>query len=319
MAKNYSATSPMTLTDRILYAVLYGFVFLLSLLPFWLLYMLSDGLFLIIYHVVGYRKRIVRDNLKSSFPEKSKEELLAIERKFYHFFCDYIFETIKLFSMSKKKIQRHIQFRGLENVNKVLGEGHNAAIYLAHYCNWEWVTSFALFFPPEILVGQVYHVLENKAVDTLMLKLRSRMGAVNIPRFELLRRVVKERRQGRQMVVGFISDQGPEMHTIHYWTHFLNHETAVITGTETIAKKCDFSCLYMDITRVKRGYYVVDIVPLANKSSDYEDFEITELYVRALEKTIIRQPENWLWTHNRWKRTRQQYEEYLSNHPQLKK
>jgi len=315
---NYSAYSTMTFTERIIYILLYGFAFLLSLLPLCVLYLLSDFTFVILYHMIKYRLTVVRKNLRKSFPEKTDEERTEIERKFYHFFCDYIFETIKLTTMSREKIKQHVKYVGLNHIYDALKEGHSVALYLAHYCNWEWITSIGLYMPDDILGGQVYHVLESKSFDTLMLKIRSRMGTENIPRYDSFRRMVKEFRSGRKMVIGFISDQGPEMHTIHHWMNFLNQDTAVITGTETLAKKLDFSCVYFDIVRERRGYYVVNIIPLSMNSADYKDYEITEMYFKSLEQTIRRNPEYWLWTHNRWKRTRKQYEEYLATHPKNK-
>ena len=151
----------------------------------------------------------------------------------------------------------------------------------------------------------------------MMLKIRSRMGSKNIPRFESFRTMAKGYKNGRKMVIGFISDQAPEMHTIHHWVKFLNHDTAVITGTEAIAKKLNFSCLYFDIECKRRGYYEVKVVPLTIDSAEYKDYEITDMYFKKLEQTIRRQPEKWLWTHNRWKRTREQYEEYISSHPNM--
>jgi KDO2-lipid IV(A) lauroyltransferase len=317
MGKNYSADSPMTLKDRTLYAILYGLSYILSLLPFVVLYLLSDFVYFIIYHCAKYRRQIVRKNLLESFPEKTDAERLQIEKKFYHFFCDYIFETIKLTSMSREKIKQHVKYVGLNHIYDALKEGHSVALYLAHYCNWEWITSVGLHIPRDVLGGQIYHVLESKAFDTLMLTIRSRMGTENIPRFEAFRTMAKEYKKGRKMVIGFISDQAPEMHTIHHWVNFLNHDTAVITGTETIAKKLDFACVYFDIECKRRGYYVVNIIPLTMNSADYNDYEITEMYFKELEKTIRRQPEKWLWTHNRWKRTRKQYEDYILNHPNI--
>ena len=309
----------MTKVEKVLYALLYSFVYLMSLLPFCVLYLLSDFIFFIMYHWVGYRKNIVKKNLRESFPEKSDEELLQIEKKFYHFLCDYIFETIKLMSISKEKMKHHVHFEGLNYIQEALNQGHNVALYLAHYGNWEWMTSMGLYLPNDLFLGQVYHVLENKVFDRLMLKLRSRCGSVNIERHVLLRKVAQVRHDGIPMVIGFISDQGPEMHTIHHWLPFQNHDTAVITGTEAVSKKFDFTCVYLDVQRPRRGYYTVDIKMLTTTPTDYKDFDITEMYFKELETSIRRQPEIWLWTHNRWKRTRQQYEEYIATHSNARK
>lgn len=314
MTRNYSAYATLNTRERIEYTLLYSFVYLLSLLPFRVLYIISDLIFLIIYHVVRYRKEIVRKNLRDSFPDKTEEELLGIERGFYHFFCDLIFETVKGASISKKEMKRRMVFRGLEQIDTAVNNGQNAAIYLAHYCNWEWVTSIKLSVDENLYLGQVYHILESKVMDKLMLRLRSRWHTANIPRIELLRRIIEQKKAGKKMVLGFISDQGPEMHNINYWTNFLNHDTAVISGTETVARKYNFACFYLKIKRPKRGYYVCDIEVMELNPTQAPEFAITETYTRMLEQNIIEQPELWLWSHNRWKRTRQHWLDYINTH-----
>lgn len=311
MAKNSNDNTKMTVLEKVLYGILYSFVYVVSLIPFKIIYFLSDGLYLLIYKAVGYRKKVVRENLASSFPEKSVEELREIEKRFYHFFCDYIFETIKLTSMSKEEMKRRVKYTGLEELDKCLNNGHNVALYLGHYCNWEWVTSIRLHITGDILGGQVYHILENKVFNALLLKIRSSMGTESISMQIIFRKIVETNRQNRKMVLGFISDQVPLLQATRYWTTFLNHEgTLVITGTETIAKKCDFSCVYLDISRPKRGYYDINIVPMFEETKDIPDWEITERFIRLFEKTIQRSPEYWLWTHKRWKRNYKEFVEY---------
>lgn len=320
MPKNFSAHATLNTWERIEYWGLYSSVYLLSLLPLRLLYSLSDLVFLLIYHVAGYRKDIVRKNLHNSFPEKSEEELQKIERGFYHFFCDLIFETVKGASISEKEMKRRMVFKGTEHLVEMLDSGKNVAVFLAHYCNWEWVTSLNLWLPKrDLYIGQIYHILESKVMDKLMLKLRSRWDTTNIPRNELLRRIVEQKKAGRQSVLGFISDQGPEMYTIDYWTVFLNQDTAIISGTETIARKYDFACLYLKISRPKRGYYVCEFQPMSFEPKQMPEFAVTEMYARMLERNIQEQPELWLWSHNRWKRTRQQWQQYLDYYNNRKK
>lgn len=311
MAKNFSAYAKLNKWESIEFALLYGIVYTLSLLPFCILYIISDFTYLILYHVVGYRKGVVRKNLRNSFPDKSNQELRSIERKFYHFLCDLIFETIKGASINQKEMKKRLVFNGVEHIEKAISERHNVALYLAHYCNWEWVTSITLWVSPDIYMGQIYHILESKVMDKLMLRLRSRWGTVNIPRIELLRRIVEQKKAGKQMMIGFISDQGPEMHNINYWTNFLHQDTAVISGTEVVARKYDFTCLYLKLSRPKRGYYVCDIEVMTSNPKSEPEFAITEKYARMLEQNINEHPELWLWSHNRWKRTRQHWEQYL--------
>lgn len=300
---------------KILYGSVFCIWYLISLLPLCILYRLSDGLYYIIYYVVKYRRPLVRKHLYDSFPEKSDEERLRIERGFYSWFCDYIVESIKLFSISKKQIKRRMQFVGVEQINASCQKGKSCAIYLGHYCNWEWITSLPLWADKDITFGQIYHVLENPAFDSLFLHLRNRLGAVSIPMAETLRKIVKMRQEGRQIVIGFIADQVPHWNNIHYWTNFLNHDTPVLTGTEKIAKKANFAVYYLDVQRLKRGYYKAEFKLITDNPKEWNDFDITEKYFRELEKTIQRQPEFYLWTHNRWKRTREKWLKKLAENP----
>mgnify|MGYP003423313254 FL=1 len=281
--------------------------YLLSLLPLSVLYVLSDILFVLAYYVLRYRKRLVRKNLMDSFPEKNKSEIIKIEKGFYLFLCDYIVESMKLLTISKKNLQRRMVFKGTETVDEIIQDGQSCAIYLGHYCNWEWITSLPLYVTKDAQCGQIYHPLENKDFDRLFLRLRERMGAVCIPMAETLRRIVEFKKKGKQVVVGYISDQVPYWNNIHYWTNFLHHDTPVLTGTERIAKSANHAVFYMDVKCVRRGYYECEFKLITREPKKYKDFELTEIYFRELEKTIQRDPKYWLWSHNRWKRTREEF------------
>ena len=281
--------------------------YLLSLLPLSVLYVLSDILFVLAYYVLRYRRRLVRKNLMDSFPEKKKSDIIKIEKGFYLFLCDYIVESMKLLTMSKKDLQRRMVFKGTETVDEIIADGQSCAIYLGHYCNWEWITSLPLYVTKDAQCGQIYHPLENKDFDRLFLRLRERMGAVCIPMAETLRRIVEFKKKGKQVVVGYISDQVPYWNNIHYWTNFLHHDTPVLTGTERIAKSANHAVFYMDVKCVRRGYYECEFKLITREPKKYKDFELTEIYFRELEKTIQRDPKYWLWSHNRWKRTREEF------------
>lgn len=281
--------------------------YLLSLLPLRVLYVLSDVLFVLAYYVFRYRKRLVRKNLMDSFPEKKESDIIKIEKGFYLFLCDYIVESMKLLTMSKKNLQRRMVFKGTETVNEIIADGQSCAIYLGHYCNWEWITSLPLYVTKDAQCGQIYHPLENKDFDRLFLRLRERMGAVCIPMAETLRRIVEFKKKGKQVVVGYISDQVPYWNNIHYWTNFLHHDTPVLTGTERIAKSANHAVFYMDVKCVRRGYYECEFKLITREPKKYKDFELTEIYFRELEKTIQRDPKYWLWSHNRWKRTHEEF------------
>jgi len=307
MAKNWSANYTLNFGEKIIYGIVYGIIYSISLLPFWVLYRISDLVCLLI-RAIGYRKRIIEKNLKNSFPEKSDAEIGKIRNEFYGFFCDYIFETLKLASISKKEMLIRMNYKGLDNILQSVDEGRMVALYLGHYCNWEWITSAGSLAPENSYPCQIYHILESKVMDKLMLKLRSRMGNNNIPRSESLRKIINAKNEGKVPIIGFISDQAPIINSMPYWVDFLNQNTPFIDGTERLVRKFNMLPIYLDMSRVKRGYYDVDIQILTNENlSNLKDGEITELYAKALEKTINRQPQFWLWSHNRWKRRPEEF------------
>ena len=290
-----------------LYYLIYGCWYLLSLLPLRVHYVLSDCLYLVVYRLLHYRVKVVRTNISTSFPEKDSEELRRIERDFYHWFCDYLVETVKLLTISEKNLKRRMVFKGTEVVSQVVAEGQSCAVYLGHYCNWEWITSLPLWVPAEAQCGQLYHALENPAFDRLFLKHRQRMGAVCIPVAETMRRLVKYRQHGRPVVIGYIGDQVPFWNNIHHWCQFLNHDTPVFTGTERIARQAGHAVFYMDVRRIRRGYYEAEFQLVSRTPKEVPEFELTDDYFRRLESSIRRAPACYLWSHNRWKRTREEF------------
>jgi len=279
---------------------------MLSLLPFWILYRISDLLYYPLYYCIRYRRKVVRKNLIESFPEKSVQEILKIEKDFYRYFCDYIMETLKLFSMSRGTIAKRMHFEGVELLNERLKE-QNCVVYLGHYCNWEWIISLPLHTLPGITSVQIYHELENKAFNGLFLRLRARFGAVNIQMKQALRQLLRYNMDQKRFVAGFIADQSPNWNSINLWTNFLNHDSAVFTGAERMARKVEAAVFYLDITRVKRGFYCAKFVEMTNCPGELEDHFLTIDYSRRLEQSICRNPQYWLWTHNRWKRTHAEY------------
>ena len=309
---NEHLTASMSLLEKCLYYFIFSIVYVISLLPLSFLYIISDVLYLLFYKVASYRAKLVRKNLRDSFPDKSDAQLMGIEKKFYHFLCDYIVETIKLASMSRGEMLQRVHYSGVEHIIDCYNEGHNVAIYLGHYCNWEWITSIGLHVPKDIFGGQVYHILENKVLNALLLKLRSSMGTHSVSMQLILRKTVECKRAGIKMIIGFISDQSPLSQATNYFTTFLNHEnTPFITGTEVIAKKFDYACVYFDISRPRRGYYDINIIPMGH-SDEYEEWQLTEAYARLMESSIRRNPEYWLWTHNRWKRGTKEFCEWVN-------
>jgi len=294
---------------KILYYIILAVWYVFSLLPLRVHYVISDLLFWLLFKVVRYRRDVVRKNLTESFPEKSEEELQKIERGFYHFFCDYLVETVKLMTISQEEMKRRIVFKGSELIDEIIGSGQSVTLYVGHYCNWEWVSSIPLWINPIAWGGQVYHPLENKVFDKLFLKIRERMGSHCIAMQDILREVLKHQQENQPTVIGYISDQKPLWVNIHHWVDFLHHDTPVLTGTERIARKMNHAVLYVDIQRVRRGYYEAEFKCITREPQKLKEFELTDIYFEMLEKSIRRAPEFWLWSHDRWKRTREEFNE----------
>lgn len=286
---------------RLAFALWYAF----SLLPLWLLYFLSDGLYYIVYYIARYRRRVVYDNLSKSFPDKNPDEITRLAKQYYAFFCDYMVETIKLFSMSEKNIRKRMKFEGLEQIQADFDSGRSVSVYLGHYGNWEWISSLGLHF--DEVCAQIYHPLENELFDRLFLYMRGRFGDVSVKKDDTFTTILKWKREGRKNVVGYIADQVPGYSSIHYWADFLHHDTPVFTGAERIAKLMDTSVYYFDMERPKRGYYVARTIKIADTLSAHPVFYATGQYFHLLEKNILRAPQYWLWSHKRWKRTREEF------------
>ena len=293
--------------------ILFVPLWLLSLLPLRVLYWLSDGLWVIVYYAVRYRRSLVRQQLADSFPEKSEQELRDIERRFYRLFCDYIVETIKLMSLSHEEMKRRVTFEGFETLQQeVMLRGKTLALaYLGHYGNWEWLASFSLWTIDGVGAAQIYHPLRNKSADRFFLWLRGRFGGENIPMKETLRRLLTMNRDGERRVVGFIADQSPKWEATHHWTRFLNHDTAFFIGTEQIGRKTDALIFYVRVTRPRRGYYFCRVEPVSWNPREEPEYSITDRYARLLEEQIREHPELWLWTHKRWKRTKEEWEKRM--------
>lgn len=288
----------------ILLSTLWG---LLSLIPLRVMYILSDGLYYLLYYVARYRRKVTRKNLTECFPEKSMKEIIAVEKKFYRFFGDYIWETCKIFTMSRRTIKKRMVFENIQDVEEVLEQGKSISLYLGHYCNWEWVSSIPIHFTRQYTCGQIYHRLYNKSANKLFLKNRQRFEAENIEMPDTLRWISRQRKAGKATIVGYIADQAPVWNSIHHWVNFLHHDTPAFTGTEKITKKYGFEAYYLDVVREKRGYYRAKFLKMHDNPSSLPDFELTDMYYTYLEKTIRRHPEYYLWSHNRFKRTREEY------------
>ena len=293
---------------KILAYIVFALLWVLSLVPFTVAYVLSDMLFVMVYYVVRYRRRVVRANLTSAFPEKEDSEIRQTERAFYHWFCDYIVETFKLMTISESEMKRRMVFKGTDVIDAIVGEGQSCGVMLGHYCNWEWVSTLPLSVKSNGVCAELYHPIENPDFDRLFLYMRQRFGSVCIPMQETLRHMVRYQREGRQLIIGYIADQKPLWRNIHLWVDFLNHTTPVFTGSERLIRHGRQAFFYGDVRRVKRGFYECEFRLIDRHPEAMEENELTRIYMRELEKSIRRDPSLWLWSHNRWSRTKEEFD-----------
>jgi KDO2-lipid IV(A) lauroyltransferase len=246
----------------------------------------------------------VRCNLTAAFPEKSDAEITSIEKEYYHHFCDTFFETVKMLNFSEARIKRHFIFKNDELAEYFLNEGRPVILVSGHYGNWEWGASIALWIKPDEkrTVGYVYRPLKNKFFDYLYVRIREKFNSVGYVKNNIFRDIVKIKRDGRNWLMNFLSDQKPSSGTEQHKVMFLNQETAVMTGTAKIARLTGAAVCYVEITKIRRSYYEAKIKLITDTPAELKAEEITEKYMQMLEKNILKNPAYYLWSHNRWKK-----------------
>ncbi len=289
------------------YLPLDALLHMLAWIPLRVLYVLSDIAFVILYHLIRYRKKIIFRNLRSSFPDKTEREINGIARRFYHNFADQVVETIKLLHISDKEMRRRMTFEpsDIVRIDRWLNEKRPVVAFFSHCFNWEWAPSITLWSKLQPGVDaqfcQIYRPLRNDWADALMLKLRSRFGAVSLPKKVAFLDLMRYQKRGIPTVTGFMSDQHPSSGDPGHIVDFLNHPTAMITGTETVARRLDAAVVYWDMHRIGRGRYHIKMATITDSPATLPSGEITERYATLLQATIMRDPASWLWSHNRWK------------------
>lgn len=284
----------------IIYYISVPFIYLVSYLPFWLLYGVADFLYLIVYVLLGYRKGVVSQNLRNSFPEKTEKELKQIQRKFYRYFFELMVETIKSLSITPSQLKKRVAFNDTSILEEYHKQNQSIIIAMGHYGNWE-LGGARFAIEPFHKLFVIYRPLRNKYFDQLVYKMRTRLGNGLYAFKNTLRGMVGDRKN--LTATAFIADQTPGKQGA-YWMEFLNQDTPVFTGTGKIANKFNYPVVYATVNRLKRGYYDVCIEKLVTNSGDTEPEEIISRFTKRLEKDIRQKPEIWLWTHRRWKRKR---------------
>ena len=279
--------------SKLVYWLTYAGMWLVALLPFRALYILSDGLCFLMRHVVHYRRKVVRRNLSNSFPEKSQAELRRIERKFYHYICDYMVEEVKMMRMSFEDLSRRMEYGNTEEYLAMIEKHGGIVVLIPHYADFEWLTGMGAIMVPGDIPVQVYKPLRNKYLDEMFKLIRSRHGGYNVPKHSTAREVIRLRRDGKRVAIGLITDQSP------------NQDTVFMDGGERIAKMMGYPVFYCELEKKGRGYCKAYFDLLTENPKQTADGEITELFARRLEQTIRREPAYWFWSHKRWKLTRE--------------
>lgn len=279
-------------------------LYFISVLPFWLHHLLSNLLYVLVYYVIGYRKKVVLENLKNSFPGKSAAEIESIRKQFYKHFCDVIFEILKLLTISEAGFRKHFAFtpHAISVISGYEARQQSIVGVMGHCGNWEWGAIAHQFYFKQLITG-VYHPLSNENFDAFMLKLRGRKGGNIVAMKNLFRELLSLRQRNIPTTVGLIADQTPPPESA-YWTTFLNQDTPVFNGPEKIARKFNYPMIYVPVIKKKRGYYEMDAVVITDTPNELPEGAISEMHTKALEKNIREQPYIWLWTHRRWKHKR---------------
>lgn len=285
----------------ITYYITFPFLFVVARLPFPLLYLVSDAVYFLVYRVLGYRKKVVFTNLRNSFPDKTEKEINVLARDFYKYLCDVILETLKTTSWNADTVRKHTKFTNPEVIQELYEKEQSFLVVLGHLGNWEWGgPCFALSTNYQLYV--VYHPLSNPYFERLFAKARTKFNTKIIPRKNALKSIISNRKTIN--ATALVADQAPTPVKTAFWTKFLNQDTAVFTGPEKMSKMLDYPVVYMNIVRVKRGYYEVTAKVLFDKPKETDDNEITLAFNSILEESIIKNPVTWLWSHRRWKHKR---------------
>ena len=281
------------------YILIYPLLWVISILPFRILYFISDILYLLVYYVIGYRKKTVKYNLKLVFPEKSEKEIQILTKKFFHHLCDIILESVKSLTVSEAEMIKRFKLINIEDIHKLEKENRNIVLMCAHYANFEWIFIAQKFISMKGF--GVYKRLTNKYFDRLIKRKRAKYNTTLITTKEAIPTLMKSIKSGEQSISGFVSDQSPKPKKAFHWNDFMGIKVPVHTGAEMLAKRLDTSVVFFGVKKIKRGYYETTFKTIAVNATDYKDYEITDMFLKLVEEQIYEAPEYYLWTHKRWK------------------
>ncbi|MBW4361818.1 lysophospholipid acyltransferase family protein [Flavobacterium taihuense] len=283
----------------LIYLLVYPIIWVISILPFRLLYLFSDLVYFFVYRVIRYRKKTVRENLALTLPHLSDQERLIIEKKFYHHMCDMFLEMIKTMSISKDEICKRFIFKNIEVYKELEKQGKSIAVICSHYASYEWIISMNYY--SDFIGYGIYKQLKNPYFDKLVHRIRSRFNAKLITTKQTIPTIIENNKNKVLSLYGFASDQSPRASSAFHWTKFMGIEVPVHTGAEMLSKRYDMNLVYLNTKKVKRGYYEATLELLSDHPKEVPNYDLTDQYLKLLEKQIYEAPEYYLWTHKRWK------------------
>ncbi len=286
----------------LIYSISFPFLWIISKLPFRLFYWFSDCIYILVYYIIGYRKKIVRNNIFIALPHVSEEKRLVIEKKFYHHMCDMFLEMIKTMSISSEEMKERFKITNIELLKEYEQKNKSIILLAAHYASWEWLlsinesTSFKCY--------GVYKKVNNKYFDAKVRAIRSKFKSILVTTDNTIALINDNEKNGVMSLYGLASDQSPQVHKTFHWQQFMGITVPVHTGAEMLAKRYDLEVVFAKVKKVKRGYYEATFVPIANNPKSIPDYEITDAYLKEVEQQILEAPEFYFWTHKRWKHRR---------------
>ena len=283
----------------LVYILIYPILWLISILPFRLLYAFSDFIYLFIYRIFGYRKKTVQENLNLVFPEKSKQEINRITKAFYHHLCDMIVEAIKSLTISESEMKKRFVFTNVELIQNIENQNRSIALMCAHYGSWEWI--FILQTYVKSRGNAVYKRLGNKYFDQLVRRIRAKYNSHLVTTKNIIPVLTELKKQGVLSINGFVSDQSPKANKGFHWQEFMGIKVPVYTGAEMLAKRLNLAVVFFRVKRLKRGFYEATFETITLTPNEFKDYEISDIFLKLVEQQIYEAPEYYLWTHKRWK------------------
>lgn len=286
--------------QRLVFWLTFPFLWLISKLPFPIFYLVSDGIFLLVFYVIRYRRKTVIHNLNLVFPEKTSGEIKKIEKEFYRHMVDMFLEMIKSISISNEELKKRFTFTNLGEIEKIRAMDKSIILACGHYASYEWMNALQLYGIDFIGFG-IYKQVKNPYYDQLAKDIRGRYEGVLIPTKTATKTITANQRKGVRGIYAMIADQSPRINRAKAWTNFMGIKVPVFTGTENLSKKLDMAVVYLQVEKIKRGHYEATFKNLSYNPAEEEDFYITRNYFRELEAQIRKAPQYYLWTHKRWK------------------